>query len=85
MAAEERIRRHGFFKGHLVEETDERVNVIGRRFFRARARALAEAHRPEVPSYHLRVESVPNVPFLYEVAAYQNILTKAPLPEREHS
>lgn len=61
--------------GHCtIEETDERVSAIGRRLFRFRAQALADEHPPLINSYSLRVEKVPGVPFLYEVAAYQNVV-----------
>lgn len=60
--------------GYGVAETGERVNVIGRRFLRRRAEALAARHAPILPSYHTRVEKVRRRPFLYEVVAYQNKL-----------
>jgi hypothetical protein len=75
---EDRVRGFGFTKGYLVQETDEKVNTIGRRFLNGRAYALALRHRPEIPSYHLRIEKVGFL--LYEVSAYQNLLTKAPAP-----
>lgn len=60
--------------GYKVEETDERVGSMGRRFLRFRAEALARNYPPAVPSYHLRVEKVGFA--LYEVVAYQNLLVK---------
>jgi hypothetical protein len=62
--------------GYRVEETDEKVDALGRRFFRWRAEALKNEHPPLIQSYHYRIEKVPNVPFLYEVVAYQNRLVK---------
>lgn len=62
--------------GYRIEETDEKVLVLGRRFLRFRAEDFARKYPPETQSYHLRIEKVPNVPCLYEVAAYQNKLVK---------
>lgn len=57
-----------------VEETDERVMSMGKRFLRSRAVALTLKYPPTIPSYHLRVEKVG---FLrYEVVAYQNRLVE---------
>lgn len=62
----------GVPSGYRVEETDKRVQSIGRRFLRWRAEALAAAHPAMIPSYHLRVEKVGWL--RYEVVAYQNRL-----------
>lgn len=61
-----------FAPGYRTQKTDERVSVIGRRFLKVRAEALAARHAPILPSYHTRVEKVRRRPFLYEVVAYQN-------------
>lgn len=66
----------GIPEGYRVEETDEKVAPLGRRFFRFRAEALKREHPPILPSYHYRIEKVPNVPFLYEVVSYQNKLVQ---------
>lgn len=60
--------------GYRVEETDERVQVIGGRFLRFRAEKLAADYPSIIDSYHLRVEKVSFL--LYEVVAYQNRLVK---------
>lgn len=60
--------------GYRVEETDERVKVMGRRYFKSRAKAYARKYPPLIHSYHLKVEKVGL--FLYEIVAYQNKLVK---------
>lgn len=60
------------YMGNRVIYTDELLEDgdLGWRFFEHRALALAEAHAPPIPSYHLRVEKIG---FLrYSVKAYQN-------------
>jgi hypothetical protein len=75
--------RDGVPDGYEVEETEERVHPIGRRFFRFRAESLKAAHPPIVPSYRLRVEKVGFL--LYEVVAYQNKLVKEDDEESIHN
>jgi hypothetical protein len=64
----------GIPAGYRVEETDERVESMGKRFLRFRAQAFARKYPPSLPSYHLRVEKVGFL--LYEVVAYQNRLVR---------
>lgn len=67
---------------YQVEETDEAVMSMGRRFLRFRAEALAAKHPPLLPTYHLRIEKIGFC--RYEVVAYQNRLVEkglGPCPE----
>lgn len=64
----------GVPEGYVVARTEDRVSVVGRRYFKRRAEKLAEQHPPLIPSYHLRIERVGR--WLYEVVAYQNVLVK---------
>lgn len=63
--------------GYRLEETDEAVMSMGRRFLRSRAEALVKKHPPLLSSYHLRIEKIGFC--RYEVVAYQNRLVEKEL------